>query len=160
MVDAGPHLLSSFMQSFSSGIVAKTRPHLVHVLCRNDMSQVSIIFNPPSSRLLLLTHLQRSGCQILNRGPALGHRDNRVNTEWMAQKDYKDLRWFLPSSICCSSQWLSLLESAAAWFQTPRLGIDRNLCKIPAQLHLLIVLAFQFYTGIGPDVDIWHGQSL
>lgn len=29
-----------------------------------------------------------------------------------------------------------------------------------AQLQLLLVLVFQFYTGIRPDVDIWHCQSL
>lgn len=54
----------------------------------------------------------------------------RVNTDWMDQKDYKHLGWFLPSSICCSSQWLSLLESAAAWFQIPKLGKERKLCDI------------------------------
>lgn len=32
------YLLSSFMQSFSSGIVAKARPHLVHFLHINEIS--------------------------------------------------------------------------------------------------------------------------
>lgn len=166
-------LLSSFMQSSSTWVVAEARPHLVYLLSHNKI-KVSNLKITSSACTDLKFYLRCSSIEILHCGPPLEWEISGIyfTLQNVLEIKYKSLKC-PPSSICCNSLSLWQLGSVAALFLKPTLKkkskeqiYSSTFIVIKEHIvHTFLEYVFclslnAFHTCICPDVNVWFCHSL